>query len=584
MIRNQPNQNNKIWNRIIILLSAVGLIVCIALLFQEIRQIILDCAMQILNRELFSYENTLKFLLSLASGGICFILFFDYCTLTNSGRMLVQSVKQEIKDCLSEIDFKVFVKPVLLMSGIYLLGFLTIIRANFLYYDDIVHSISGYREWYNWSRYVIVFLSYFVQPEINMTDISPIPQLLAVFILSCSSVLLVFILGKGKITTVRLLASIPLGLSPFFLECLSYKFSAPYFALSFMTCLVPFLFINRKKAFFFISVMSLLIICMTFQVSSGIYPMITILLCFQYWNSREKTNKEILSFIGIAAVAFCLSMLLFRLFLMKPYEYNGLYASTKIHSITQFIPGTLNNIKNYAIAINRDLGVIWKIGIVFVCVLFITKSVYLSSRKMIFSFLISILVIVLSFILSFGAYIFLAVLEFNPRVLIGFGVFMAIFCVYVVSDYKRIAAISVLALNWCFFVFAFSYGNALADQARYTEFRVGMLLHDLNSLYLDQSENDMSIQLKNSIGFAPTIKNIAKHYPVIERLVPPRLGITHNIFDRTYFLFHFNYDPNMMYIEFSVVDFDTLDFPVVLDSYYHTIKSDGEHILVILKH
>jgi hypothetical protein len=30
---------------------------------------------------------------------------------------------------------------------------------------------------------------------------------------------------------------------------------------------------------------------------------------------------------------------------------------------------------------------------------------------------------------------------------------------------------AVIALNWCFAVFAFTYGNALADQKRYIDFR-----------------------------------------------------------------------------------------------------------------
>ena len=585
MTHNQSNQKNKIWDSIIIFFSIIGLIACIALLFPQVRRMILDFIIQILNLGLFSYDNNYKFLLYLASGGICFILFFNYCTLTKSGRSLVQEVKKEIRDCWSEIDYKSFIKPVLLMLAIYSFGILTIIRANNLYRDDIVYSIIGSREWHNWSRYINVFLSYFVQPEINITDISPIPQLLAVFILSCSSVLLVFILSKGKITTLRLLASIPLGLSPYFLECLSYKFMAHFFAFSVLTCLVPFLFIARKKAFFFVSVVFLVIMCMTYQAASGIYILITIILCFQYWNSREKTNKEILNFLGIAAIAYCFSMLLFRFFLMRPVEFEGFDHSTEMLSITQFIPGILNNIKDYAFFIYHDFGMIWKIGIVITVLFFILKSIYSTVQRKILSLFVSIILIGLSFILSFGVYLLLAKPAFNPRAMFGFGVFLAIMCVYAISDYKKVAAFFVIALNWCFFVFAFSYGNAIADQARYEEFRIGILLNDLSTLYLDQNKNVMYIHLKNTIEFAPTVKNIAKHNPVIEQLVYKRLEETHSPLNCNYFLDHFNYNSNMKYIGSTENDdFNTSNLPVVLDSYYHTIKSDGEHILVILKH
>jgi hypothetical protein len=323
---------------------------------------------------------------------------------------------------------------------------------------------------------------------------------------------------------------------------------------------------------------------MTYQVASGIYPMIVLLLCFQDWNSREKTNKEILSFLGIAVTAFCLSTMIYRFFLMKSVESDGFDISTKMLSISQLIPGTLSNIKNYAITIYHDLGIIWKICIVIVLFFFIIKSIYRSEQNKILSFFISIIFIGLFFIVSFGAYSLLVKPSYSPRALFGFGVFLAILCVYIVYNYKKSAVVAVFALNWCLFVFAFSYGNALADQARYAEFRIGMLLHDLNTLRLDQNNSDVSIQLKNSIDFAPTVKNIAKHYPIIERLVPTRLGATNIFLYSRYFLDHFNYNSNIMYIDPSIINFDYINLPTVLDSYYHTINSDGERILVILKH
>ena len=579
MTQKQLNQKKIIWNSVIILFSIIGLIVCIALLFPQTRMIVMDFAEQIMHKKASTYQSWMKALLSNATGGILFILFFDYCTLTNSGRVFVKNVVQEIKDCLSEIDFRSLYKPVLILSVIYLLGILTLIRANFLYEDDISISITGSREWYEGSRYLAFLLSYFVQPEINVTNISPIPQLLAVLILSCSSVLLVYILGKGKITIVGLLASIPLGLSPYYLECLSYSFTASYMALSLFACIVPFLFISRRKAFISISIISLLIMCLTYQVLLGVYPMIVLILYFQHWNSGEKTNKENLSFLLVTASVFCFAILLFYLFIMRPP-----YGNTDIMlPIPQLISGILNNIKNYSIEINHDFGIIWKICIVLVLLFFISKSMYHSIHKKSLSFFISLIVIGLCFILSYGIFLLFKNPLYFPRMMSGFGVFLAILCIYVVSDYKKIALFPVIALNWCLFVFAFSYGNALADQARYAEFRISILLHDLSNLYPSAGREDLSIQFKNSIDFAPTIINISKHYPIIEKLVPKRLSDT--CWYYYYPLEHFNYMKfNVCNWQRQYHDYNTMDLPVVLDSYYHTIKSDGEHVLVILKH
>ena len=584
MTQYRSNQKNKIWKILILLLSIIGLIVCVTVLFPHVRRMIVDFAIQISHREDPIYPSSwLGALLSYAMGGICFILFFDYCTLTDSGKRLVQTVKREVIDCLSEVDFRSLLKPVLIMSTVYLLGILTIIRANYSYRDDLGRSIFGYRKWYDWSRYVSEFSSIFVNADANLTDISPVPQLLAVLILAISSVLLVYIIGSKKITTIRLLASIPLGLSPYFLECLAFKFDAYHMALSIFASIFPFLFIARKKAFLFVSIVSLLIMCMTYQAASGIYVLIVVILCFQDWNSRKKTNKEILSFLGMATLAFCLAMLLFRFFLMRPYGIEEFYASTAMHPLSNLISGTLSNIKNYAMVINHDFGIIWKIGILIILFFFIIKSIYRSAQKRIFSFLVSILFIALSFILSFGIYSLLALPVFAPRSMFGFGLFLSIICIYIVSDYKKIAIGAVLALNWCFFVFAFSYGNAISDQVRYAEFRASILLHDLNALYPNWINEDISFRFQNTIDFTPTIKNIAKHNPVIEKMIQKRLGDTDMYWDQYYFLDHFNF--NFKY-HLKKPDCDSsIDSnpTTILDSYYHTIRSEGNLVIIILK-
>ena len=581
MMQNQSNRKSKIWNSVIILFSVIGLLACIAVLFPQVRRMIMDLAEQIMHKEASTYQTWVKSLLAYAIGGICFILFLDYCTQTESGRLHVRKVKREMKECLSEIDFRSFIKPVILMFWVYFLGILTIIRANFSYWDDVSRSVEGYRHWYDWSRYISEFFSIIIHGDTRLTDISPLPQLLAILVLAISSVLLVYIIDNKKITTVRLLASIPLGLSPYFLECLSYKFDAPYMALSILANIVPFLFIARKKAFLFCSVVSMLIMCLTYQAVSGIYMLIVLILCFQYWNNQTKSNKEILSFMGTAVIAFGFAMLLFKFFLMRPADTSvSYYTYNAIHPIPQILSGTFNNIKEYAIIINHDWGLIWKVAIALILVFFITQSMYRSSQKKIYSFFISILVIVFSFIFSYGIYSLLMKPLYAPRAMIGFGAFLAIICIYIVSDYKKLAVISVLVLNWCLFVFAFSYGNALADQARYAEFRINILLHDLGSIQPDMRREDLSFQIKNSIDFAPSVKNIAKHYPIIERLVPKRLG-TEIPWDNIYILKQFNSVYSLIFA--GNLDFDSLNLPVVLDSYYHTIKSDGNYILVILK-
>jgi len=250
----------------------------------------------------------------------------------------------------------------------------------------------------------------------------------------------------------------------------------------------------------------------------------------------------------------------------------------------------LTNLRTYANTINSDFGFIWKtiIGIIF-C-FFIAKSVRISAQNKMLSFLVAIILLCLLFILSYGVYIALERPHFFPRALYGFGVLLGIISIYVVSEFNNVAKIAVLALSWSFFVFASSYGNALADQMRYANFRIGILLHDLSALYPDKDENETTIQIKNTIGFTPLVKNIGKRNPVIYRLVPQIInGKTNEKLFFPYFLEYFNYtlvttgNPSFGSRDGEpYVDFDTLDLPVVLKTYYHTIRSDGRRVLVEL--
>jgi len=184
-----------------------------------------------------------------------------------------------INDAVSSatrVNYRQFVKPVLIMFGIYAFGISAIIRADFLYIDDIGRSAHGYRGWENWSRHISSFLAIFIHADTRINDISPLTQLIAV-----SSVVLVYVINNEKITKTALAASIPIGLSPYFLECFSYKFDAPYMALSVFVSIVPFVFMKNMLAFSVASVLGILIMCMTYQASSGIYIIIVILLCFQ---------------------------------------------------------------------------------------------------------------------------------------------------------------------------------------------------------------------------------------------------------------------------------------------------------------
>ncbi|GHV20343.1 hypothetical protein FACS189494_03910 [Spirochaetia bacterium] len=584
--------NQKLLKRRMWAVSAIVILGCIVLLFPQIRQMVVSFIEQyIVQRELRDHAKWMHRLFSYSLRGILVIILFMFFFFTAPGirlvervlkktRILLKEILVSIKTGLPEIDYKYFIKPILVMAGIYLLGIISIIRADFPYADDLQRMVIGWRGFFMWSRYVAEFLSILIHADKTLTDISPLPQLLAILFLAISSVILVYVLCDKKITVMGLVASIPLGLSLYFLGCLSWKFDAPYMALSVLASIIPFLFVKAKKTFFVSSILCLLIMCMSYQAASGVYILLTIILCFQDWNYKRNTGKEIISFAGVAAAAFCVSMLFFNFFLTRRLDT---YASTDTLALTQLLPGIARNVMRYVKWIVADFSLTWKRLILLCCIGFIIQTAIASKQNKLLAFIASLFAVFSLFILSYGVYITLKRPLFEPRGLQGFGIFLAILNVCLASQRKIILNVPVFALNWAFFVFSFTYGNALADQKRYTAFRMTIVSRDIADLVSpNTTQDELSIQIVDTAGFSPSIKkNIAHRYPIINRLVPQYL-------DGGWYAYHYfqNHDLTIIqdsYLPDNYIDLTTLDLPVVVDSYYHTIKTDGEHILVILK-
>jgi hypothetical protein len=168
------------------------------------------------------------------------------------------------------------VKPFLIVTGVYGTALIALFCANFYYIDDLGRTIEGYIGMWPLSRYISQILGIFIHADFNINDISSLPQLLAVLCIAAASVLLILVLNNSKITITGLLASIPIGLSPYFLSCLSYKYDAPYMALSVLVSIVPFIFRENKRAFIASSIFALWAMCMSYQLVnasiSSAYP------------------------------------------------------------------------------------------------------------------------------------------------------------------------------------------------------------------------------------------------------------------------------------------------------------------------
>ena len=77
-----------------------------------------------------------------------------------------------------------------------------------------------------------------------------------------------------------------------------------------------------------------------------------------------------------------------------------------------------------------------------------------------------------------------------------------------------------LALSYEFGIFSFMYGNALALQGEYTDFRIETAIEDLEETVLDDWSEKASIAVMGTVGIAPALEDAVVRFPILERLVP----------------------------------------------------------------
>ena len=192
-------------------------------------------------------------------------------------------------------------KYILIFSLIYFIALIPLIRANINYKDDLGRIRYGYRD-FGFGRYVSDYLSILLHGSSNISDISPFTTLLAIVIMAiASTIILRILLKEKKIKWYHIAAALPIGMNPYFLECYAYKYDAPYMALSVLFATIPFIFYkkeesNKNALFVIVSIICTFLMASSYQASSGIFPIITIILALKIFSNKEE-KKEIFKFI-----------------------------------------------------------------------------------------------------------------------------------------------------------------------------------------------------------------------------------------------------------------------------------------------
>ncbi len=480
--------------------------------------------------------------------------------------------------------YQCMVRPCMILFAVYAIGISAIIRANYNYRDDVKRIVTGKQGWgSSFGRYLSDFLSTIFHTDNYMTDISPLSQIIAIVFMAAAATIIWYVISRNKKFTIwDMAALIPLGLSPYFLACISYKFDAPYMAFSVFASIVPLLFLESGSSIYFIlSFLGSLAMCMTYQASSGIFPMFVILLCMKRWNQKEDIGG-ILKFASVSIAAYFSGLLLYKTFLMPERER---YVSTSLPSLKDIIPSTIFNLKKYYFLVISDFKKEWLVLLFLLCVAFVFVMVRDSKQKKYVSFLVSVISLALLLLLAFGMYPVLAKPLWHPRAMYGFGVFIVLIGISISTAQKIYSAKLVnFLLAWCFFVFSFTYGNALEIQNNYIDFRTIEVINDLKDLDIMMSDQKVRIQMDGSIGYAYAVKRMPDDYKMVIRLLPTAyVNGNWSLYKFYYYAFStkkvaFNHSRNS-----AGEDFKTYNLPVLKDTMFHTIRGKDNCILIEMK-
>lgn len=472
------------------------------------------------------------------------------------------------------------IKPVLEISIIYFIALLSLFRANFNYIDDLGRVAQGYRNWINWSRFISQELSVLINTQKILTDISPLTQLIAILIIALAGVIIIYTFTEKKTVQLSMIAAVvPLGLSPWFLECFSYKFDSPYMALSVLASVIPFIFWQKDfHKFIGLSVLGILVMDTTYQAASGIYIIEVLFLCFYKWMYGTRA-KDCVIWLSSAAGSYVMAMIIYRFALMRPATD---YVSTNSVGVKSLPYLLIHNATQYLKTIYFDCNKAWIILFVLIAVSYIILTVLKSRKNKIFTFFMVLAIVIISTALSYGGYLALAKPLYAPRALYGFSFYVTLIMVMSVAMLQRgyFIKLLIMMMAWCMIVLSCTYGNALAEQKRYTDFRVQMVINDLNRVATYNPGHKFAIQINGNIGKAPAVERMQQKWPALRRLVPSTLG-SNWYWNQFYFFNYFKLNADKW--DMKKGDMKKMNLPVIVDSRYHLIQADDTHVMITLR-
>ncbi|WP_430603466.1 hypothetical protein IGJ02_000962 [Enterococcus sp. DIV0724b] len=410
------------------------------------------------------------------------------------------------------------------------LAVLAIGIVNFTYIDDAARQITGVTDFArSYSRWGSEIASWLVQGSRHLTDMGLTTHIITGLILSLTSLTAVYCLNNKKLAVLPLIVSAIIGLNPWFLQSISFRFDSPYMALSILFSIVPFLWWDKKsKVFFISSIISIFIMCNTYQASSGIYIIMVLALSLKEMLANmhpQKTLKTVL--LSAAAYIIALFIYVFETKLNPGLNQRGGHV---VIADLKDIPQTIfTNSQMYLHRIFQQSTKLWLALFAILILLFIITSILNSKLSFFKSITFVSLYLILGSVLSYGVFLIfpeqLALVA--PRYAYGFGVFTSITFIVLLSNLtpSLLSKTSkVFVCLFCYYIlsFPFIYASTLYYQKEAFERQSMILADSLKNLVNTETRAIYSDTLFKD---SPILINSVRNFSILKELVPSNATI-----------------------------------------------------------
>ena len=474
---------------------------------------------------------------------------------------------------------------ILTLFGLYQLVCLTIGSKDYAYIDDVLRQNTGITDFAaSYSRWGSEISSWVLQGSRHLTDLGNMSFFVTGTLLTLSSVCLTYILAGNRPSFGAMLASSLLGLNPWMLQMISFRFDSPYMALSILFSILPFLFWRFSKGSFFIaSLLGVFLMCNTYQASSGIYLGVYLTLAAREFLFAQFEIRAFLSKLGVAASSYCLALIAFFFESSLNPEIANRGNTVAVAKVTDLPATFLHNSLVYFHTVWDYSARIWQVITVVMIFCFVVLVVKRTRQPKWIALLFTGVYLACLFIFSYGVLLIFSepLVTIMPRYGVGISIFFASLGILVgqqALESKRLRLVGWIPslLVVYFMSFSFTYASTLNYQQQSFEQQGQRLAADLSLAVTNERQE---VWISNLFKDSPLLESTSINYPIIKQLVP-RNG------DMSWFnlmLFQRMSNMDMSLQPYDFTDFDTAEKEQVVSNYFWDIYVDSQRVYVIMK-